>query len=97
MERFIAKKRNYSTAFSATENEQSMYYKEMILFYLKEVKSRKRYVTEYDGESKLPNEKLDQLLRENPLEGVFDLKSILKSSSGAISNATAKAWFDLLR
>ena len=51
-----------------------MYYKEMILFYLKEVKSRKRYITEYDGESKLPNEKLDQLLKDNPLEGVFDFE-----------------------
>ena len=46
----------------------------MILIHLKEVKSQKRSWTEHDGESKLPNEKLDQLLKDNPLEGVFDFE-----------------------
>ena len=44
----------------------------MLLEELKETKSQKKLWTEHDGKSKLPNERLNQFLIDNPLDGVFD-------------------------
>ena len=72
VERFKHRKRTYSASIEKTEKKSSGYKIFKILNHLKKVKTTISTCREHDGKEELPDE-FDQFLKDNPLDGVFDL------------------------